>query len=140
MWYFCWIFCVTILWYFCMGLLVAGSFIRFPLHMTMVWDLAIGSGNPGTERPQNVYVSKHQSALIGGDGDSRSPQGCRPGDIGHRAEERKPSFLALARKTTSEERRAKSEAICSWWEERTKRAMGGPRGYVAWNHTKLLMH
>ena len=47
---FCWIFCVTILWYFCVGLLVAGGFIWFPLHMTMVWDLAIGSGNPSTER------------------------------------------------------------------------------------------
>ena len=32
------------------GLLVAGGCIWFPLHMTMVWDLAIGSGNPGTER------------------------------------------------------------------------------------------
>ena len=43
-------FCVTILWYFCVGLLVVGGFIWFPLHMTVVWDLAIGSWNPGTER------------------------------------------------------------------------------------------
>ena len=44
-----WIFCVIILWYFCVGLLVVGGFIWFPLHMTMVWYLAIGSGNHGTE-------------------------------------------------------------------------------------------
>ena len=58
----------------------------------------------------DVCVSKHQSALIGGDGDSHSPQGRRPEDIGHRAEERKPSFLALARKMTSSERRVKRSA------------------------------
>ena len=28
---FCWIFCVTILWYFCVGLLVAGRFYMVPL-------------------------------------------------------------------------------------------------------------
>ena len=52
----------------------------------------------------DVCVSKHQSALIGGDGDPTPPQGRRPEDIGRRAEERKPSFLAQARKTTSSER------------------------------------
>ena len=45
---FCWIFCVTILWYFCVGLLVAvgGGVIWFPLHMTMVWYLARGGTIP----------------------------------------------------------------------------------------------
>ena len=37
------------------------------------------------------------------------------GTIGRRADEQKPSFLAQARK--NDELRAKSEAICSWWEE-----------------------
>ena len=47
---FCLTFCLTILWYFCVGLLVVGGgLIWFPLHMTMVWYLVIGSGNPGTE-------------------------------------------------------------------------------------------
>ena len=41
---------------------MAGVFILFSLHMTIVWDLANG----------NISISKHQSALIGGDGDSRS--------------------------------------------------------------------
>ena len=40
---------------------------------------------------------------------------CNLRTIGHRADERKPSFLAQARK--NDELRAKSEAICSWWEE-----------------------
>ena len=78
--------------------------------MTMVWDLAIGSGNPAPSDAIDVCISKHQSALIGGDGDSHSPQGCRSEDIGHRAEKQKPSFLALARKTTSSELRAKRSA------------------------------
>ena len=66
---FCWIFCVTILWYFCEVLLVAGGFILFSLHMTMVWDLANGAGIPAPSGANDVCVSKHQSALIGGDGD-----------------------------------------------------------------------
>ena len=39
-----------------------------------------------------------------------SPQGRRPEDIGRRAEEQKPSFLALARKMMSSELRAKRSA------------------------------
>ena len=50
-WYFCEVnFCITILWYFCVGLLVAGGFILLPLHMTMVWDRASGAGVPGTDQ------------------------------------------------------------------------------------------
>ena len=30
----------------CVGLLVAGGFISFPLHMTVVWYLARGAGIP----------------------------------------------------------------------------------------------
>ena len=52
----------------------------------------------------DVCVSKHQSALIGGDGDPTPPQGRRPEDIGHRAEEQKPSFLRK-----QEKRRAQRE-------------------------------
>ena len=55
----------------CMGLLVAGGFIWFPLHMTMVWYLARGAGIPAPSDAIDVCISKHQSALIGGDGDSQ---------------------------------------------------------------------
>ena len=79
-----------------------GGVILFSLHMTMVWDLARGAGIPALSDAIDVCVSKHQSALIGGDGDSQL--GRRPEDIGHRADERKPSFLAQARKTRSSER------------------------------------
>ena len=62
-------------------LLYFGIFVRyflwwgvlycFPLHMTMVWDLARGAGIPAPSDAIDVWVSKHQSALIGGDGDSQ---------------------------------------------------------------------
>ena len=41
--------------------------------MTMVWpwDLARGTGIPAPSDAIGVCVSKHQSALIGGDGDSQ---------------------------------------------------------------------
>ena len=55
----------------CVGLLVAGGFIWFPLHMTMVWYLARGAGIPAPSDAIDVCVSKHQSVLIGGDGDSQ---------------------------------------------------------------------
>ena len=77
---------------FCEVLLVAGGFILFSLHMTMVWDLANGAGIPAPSDAIDVCVSKHQSALIGGDGDSSSTTGRRPEDLGHQADERKPLF------------------------------------------------
>ena len=48
---------------FCEVLLVAGGFILFSLHMTMVWDLANGAGIPAPNDAIDVRVSKHQSAL-----------------------------------------------------------------------------
>ena len=54
-----------------MGLLVAGGFIWFPLHMTMVWYLARAAGIPASSNAIDVCLCKHQSALIGGDGDSQ---------------------------------------------------------------------
>ena len=60
---------------FCEVLLVAGVFILFSLHMTMVWDLANGTGIPAPSDAIDVCVSKHQSALIRGDGDSSSTAG-----------------------------------------------------------------
>ena len=54
---------------------MAGGFILLPLHMTMVWDRAIGAGIPAPSDAIDVCVSKHQSALIGGDGDSSSTAG-----------------------------------------------------------------
>ena len=68
---FCWIFRVTILWYFCEVLLVVGGFIWFPLNMTMVWYLARGAGIPALSNAIDVCISKHQSASIRGDGDSQ---------------------------------------------------------------------
>ena len=48
-----------------------GGFIWFPLHMTVVWYLARGAGISAPSDAIDVCVSKHQSALIGGDGDSQ---------------------------------------------------------------------
>ena len=48
-----------------------GGFIWFPLHMTMVWYLARGAGIPAPSDAIDVRISNHQSALIGGDGDSQ---------------------------------------------------------------------
>ena len=50
---------------------MAGGFILFSLHITMVWYLAKGAGIPALSDAIDVCVSKHQSALIGGDGDSQ---------------------------------------------------------------------
>ena len=55
----------------CVGLLVAGGFIWFPLHMTMVWYLARGVGILAPTDVIDVCISKHQSMLIGRDGDSQ---------------------------------------------------------------------
>ena len=65
----------TILLNFCEVLLVVGGFILFSLHMTMVWDLANGAGISAPSDVIDVCISKHQSALIGGDGDSSSITG-----------------------------------------------------------------
>ena len=58
----------------------------------MVWDLANGAGILAPSDAIDVCVSKHQSALIGGDGDSSSTAGPKAEDLGHRADERKPLF------------------------------------------------
>ena len=52
-----------------MGRLVAGGFIWFPFHMAMVWYLARGVGMASLGA--GIWISKHQSALVGGDGDSQ---------------------------------------------------------------------
>ena len=85
----------------CVGLLVAGDFIWFPLHMTMVWYLARRAGIPAPSDDIDVTsISVDQR----GWGFPTPLQGRRPEDIGHQADERKPSFLAQARKMTSSER------------------------------------
>ena len=68
-----------------------GVYIAF-LAYAMVWDGANGAGFPGTDQCHLGWGIPDQ------------PQGRRPEDLGHRADERKPSFLAQARKTTSSER------------------------------------
>ena len=83
----------------CVGLLVAGAYIWFPLRMTVVWYLARGAGIPAPSNAQtSISVDRR------GWGIPAPPQGRRPEDIGHRVDERKPSFLAHTRKTTSSER------------------------------------
>ena len=42
-----------------------------PLAYDKVWYLARGAGIPAPSDAIDVCVSKHQSALIGGDGDSQ---------------------------------------------------------------------
>ena len=69
-----------------------GSFILFSLHMTMVLDLANGAGIPAPSDAIDVCVSKHQSALIGGDGDSSSTAGLKARGLGYREDERKLLF------------------------------------------------
>ena len=49
--------------------------VVFLKHMTMVWDLANGAGIPAWTNAIDACVSKHQSALIRGDGDSSSTAG-----------------------------------------------------------------
>ena len=58
--------------------------------MTMVWDLPNGAGIPAPS--DAIDLPKHQSALIGGDGDSSSTAGPKAEDLGHRADERKLLF------------------------------------------------
>ena len=48
-----------------------GGFKWFPLHMTMVWYVARGVGIQALSNAIDVCISKHQSALIEGDGDSQ---------------------------------------------------------------------
>ena len=70
----------------CVGLLVVGVFIWFSLHMTMVWYLTRGVGILAPSNAIDVRISKHQSALIGGDGDSQLHR--RAAGRGHRTPSR----------------------------------------------------
>ena len=78
-----WNFSVTILWYFCKVLLVAGGFYMVPLTYDNGMVDAIGAGIPAPSDAIDICVSKHQSALIGGDGDSSSTAGPKAEDLGH---------------------------------------------------------
>ena len=51
--------------------------------MIMVWDLANGAEIPAPSDAIDVCISKHQSALIRGDGDSSSTAGSKAEDLGH---------------------------------------------------------
>ena len=89
------------LWESLCGTSCGGGFIWFPLHMTMVWYLARGAG---ILAPSDAITQTSISVDRRGWGFPAPLQGRRPEDIGHRADEQKPSFLAQARKTTSSER------------------------------------
>ena len=79
---------------------MARDFIWFPLHMTMVWYLARGAGIPAQSEATDVCII---SVDRRGWGFPAPPQGRRPEDIGHRADERTPPFLVQAKKSTSSE-------------------------------------
>ena len=64
--------------------------------MTMVWDLANGAGIPAQSDAIDVCVSKHQSALIEGDGDSSST-------AGPKATEQMSESRCFRKQTTSSE-------------------------------------
>ena len=55
-------------------------------------DHAIGAGIPAPSDAIDVCFSQHQSALWEGIGIPAPPQGQRPEDLGHRADEQKPLF------------------------------------------------
>ena len=63
---------------------MAGGFILFSLHMTMVWDLAKGAGIPGTDQ---CHCCLHKQTSISIDwrgwGIPDQPQGRRPENLGH---------------------------------------------------------
>ena len=80
----------------CVGLLVVGGFILITMHMTMVWYLARGAGISALSNAIDVCFSIHQSALISGDGDSRSTEGPKA------AEQMSETCSSLKRTTNSE--------------------------------------
>ena len=82
----------------CVGLLVAGGFILITMHMTMVWYLARGAGISALSNAIDV----HQSALISGDGDSRSTEG--PKAWRPKATEQTRESCSSLKRTTSSER------------------------------------
>ena len=92
----------------------------------MVWDLATGSGILAPSDAIDVCVSKHQSALIGGDGDPTPLQGRRPQD--YRPPSRGAKAMVSCFSKKNEELRGQSEAICSRWEEQgaKRRSDGRP--------------
>ena len=79
---------------------MVGGFILFSLHMTMVWNLTNGAGNPA---PNDGIIDVCVSVVRRGWGFQINRRAEGRG-LGHRADKRKPSFLAQARKTTSSER------------------------------------
>ena len=62
---------------------MVGGFYMVPLAYDNGMVHAIGAGIPAPSDAIDVCVSKHQSALIGEDGDSSSTAGPRAKDLGH---------------------------------------------------------
>ena len=54
---------------------MAGGFILFSLHMTVVWDLSNGAGIPGIERKPLFAQAKNELRAKTGMGNSRSTAG-----------------------------------------------------------------
>ena len=102
--------------------------------MTMVWDLANGDGIPAPSDTIDVCVSRHQSALIGGDGDSSSTTG--PKARGPRPPSRSAKAVVCVskRRALSDKRSVLLTAggVRFWSKERSdvarNQAMGGQRG------------
>ena len=111
---------------------MVGGFILITMHLTMVWYLARGAGISALSNAIDVCFSIHQSALISGDGDSRST-------AGPKATEQMSESRRFLRK--QEKRRALSDkrndlltvgGVRFWSKERSdvarNQAMGGQRG------------
>ena len=81
---FCWIFCVTILWYFCVGLLVVGGFYMVPLAYDNGMVPRYGEWE-SRHRATPLMLRKQTSISVDrrGWGFPAPLQGCRPEDIGH---------------------------------------------------------
>ena len=113
--FFCWIYCVTILWYFCVGLLVARAFYMVPLAYDngrgpRYWDWRFRlRGMP----LMSVQADINQCGSEGMGIFNPCRVACDPRTFGcpSRGAE---AVLSCASKN---KQRAQSEAICSQWEE-----------------------
>ena len=73
---------------FCEVLVVAGGFILFSLHMTMVWDLANGAGIPAPSNATQTSISVDRRGW-----GFQLHRRAKVEDLDHRADERKLLFV-----------------------------------------------
>ena len=92
----------------------------------------LGAGIPALNNAIDVCFSIHQSALFRGDGDSQLPAGPLAAR-GHRPPSRRAKAIVSCFSKKNDELRAKSEVICSRWEEQgaKRRNDGRPKRFLA---------